>query len=328
MDMKIQNKIIKCAFLIPENAWLSTALIHAEVYTALDSFEQTTYGPEYSSFDITYLHLPNKQAKSFSKLNIESEEISDQIYDMIIIATVWRPNAQEIKQQTSTLKWLRCQHENGATIIGLITGQYYMAAAGLLDGKDATVHCSYANLFKHHFPKVKLNTKMTISETNNLICTTGMRASLEVMMMNVERYCGKETAELCAKHYEFTEPERFGKPSLESNKSDIIVDAAKEEISLHYHTHLTLNSLAEKLNVSPRSLSRKFQCVTGNTTMQYVQKQRLQLAKRLLANSSESIEQIAQKVGFNSASVLGRKFKAHFDKSPLQYRKFIMSNLD
>ena len=320
------DKKIKCAFLIPDDVWLSTIMTHAEIYSALDFFWQPTYDAKYSSFDISYFNIQGQRARNFSGLCLETKEIDDQQYDIIHIPAPWRPDVTQILKQTYTLDWLREQYQGGAIIVGLITGQFYIAAAGLLDGKDATVHTAFESNFKFHFPQVNLRDKLTVTESDNLICSSGTRSSVEIMMMMIERFCGKEAVQLCAKYYEFDESDWFEGQRMESAKSDVIVNAAIEKIRHLYKNELSLDYLAEKLNISSRNLSRRFQKATGYTTMKYVHKQRLQIAKQLLTGSALSIDQIAQQVGFSSASVFGRGFKAEYEKSPLQYRKYILSD--
>lgn len=324
LNMKLKKKI-KCAFLVPQDAWLSTIMTPAEIYSALDFFWKPAYNAEYSSFEISYFNLPNQKASSFSGLQLETSEIDEQQYDIIKIPALWRPDATEILKEKSTLQWLIKQHAGGAILVGIITGQFYLAAAGLLDGKDTTIHRAFKKNFEHHFPKINLRTQLSITESNSIICTSGTRSSVEVMMMIIEKFCGKEAVQLCAKYYEFQESGWFEGQSMESSQSDRLVETAIEKIRYQYNKELSLKQLAEMLNVSPRSLSRRFEKATGSTTMKYLQKQRLQVAKQMLSNSSLSIEQIAQQVGFSSASVFGRSFRAYYGKSPLQYRKFILS---
>jgi len=319
------DKKIKCAFLIPDDAWLSTIVTHAEIYSALDFFWKPSYDAKYSSFDISYFNLSGQRARNFSGLCLETTEIDDRQYDIITIPATWRPDVTKILKQTSTLDWLVAQHKGGAIIVGLITGQFYMAAAGLLNGRDATIHNAFEKSFKSHFPEVNIKDKLSVTESDNLICSSGTRSTVEIMMMMIERFCGKEAVQLCAKYYEFDESDWFEGQRMESIKSDSLVEAAIEKIRNQYNKELSLDSLAQKLNVSSRNLSRRFQKATGYTTMRYVQKQRLLKAKQLLTSSTLSIEQIAQQVGFGSASVFGRGFKTEYAKSPLQYRKYILS---
>ena len=322
----VTSKKIKCANLVPEDAWLSTIITGAEVFCALDFFWQPAYIPEYSSFDISFFNMPGRKAQNFSGLNIESQDIDNRQYDIITIPAIWRPDIIQIEQEIEVLDWLRTQHAGGALIIGLITGQFYIAAAGLLTGKEATVHGAFANTFQYQYPDIRTNLKLRISESDNIICATGHKSSMDVMMMTIERFCGKEAAQLCAKYYEFNEPDTFESDDMASGKSDVLADAAIERIRHHYHEDLSLDILAQKLNVSTRSLSRRFHNATGVTPMRYVQKQRLQIAKQLLARTSLPIENIAHQVGFTSTSVFGRGFRDAFGRSPLQYRKFILSS--
>ena len=320
------HRKVKCANLVPKGAWLSTIITGAEVYSAVDFFWQPAYLPEYSSFDISYFNEPNQKAQNFAGLGIETKELDDRQYDIITIPAIWRPDVQHIKQQRQVLDWLVKQHAGGALILGLITGQFYLAEAGLLDGKEATVHGAFASTFQHYYPDVRINLKRSITEADKLICATGHKSCMDVMMMTIERFCGEEVAQLCAKYYEFTEPGKLESDFMQDSGSDVLVNAAKEVLRHRFHDSLTLDQIAAILNVSPRTLSRRFLKASGETPMQYLQKIRLQNAKLLLNNTSLSIEHIAQQVGFNSTSVFGRAFKSAFHKSPLQYRKFIASS--
>ncbi len=321
-----RSRKVKCAYLVPDGAWISTIITGAEVYAAVDFFWQPAYVAEYSSFDISFFNVPGQVAQNFTGLAITSKEIDQRQYDIITIPAIWRPDILKIQQQKTVLEWLRVQHAGGALIIGLITGQFYLAEAGLLDGKEATVHGAFAHTFQHQYPNVRINLKRNITEADRLICATGHRSCMDVMMMTIARFCGEETAQLCAKYYEFTEPNKLESDFMESQGDDVLVNAAKESLRHRFQEEMNLNILAQLLNVSPRTLSRRFQNATGASPMHYLQKLRLQNAKQLLANTTHSIEHISQQCGFNSASVFGRAFKSAFNKAPLQYRKFIASN--
>ena len=317
---------VKCAYLVPKGAWLSTIITGAEVYAAVDFFWQPAYLPEYSSFDISFFNPPGEVAQNFTGLGIETKELDDRQYDIITIPAIWRPDIQHIQKQHEVLAWLQKQHAGGALIIGLITGQFYLAQAGLLDGKEATVHGAFASTFQHLYPSIRVNLKRAITESDKLICATGHKSCMDVMMMTIARFCGEEAAQLCAKYYEFTEPSKLESDLMESQTLDVLVNAAKEILRHRFQEHIGLEQLAQMLNVSPRTLSRRFQKVSGESPMQYQQKIRLQNAKQLLSNTSLSIEHIAQQIGFNSTSVFGRAFKSAFQKSPMQYRRFIVSS--
>ncbi len=324
---------LKCAYLVPEGAWLSTIITGAEVYAALDFFWQPAYVPEYSSFDISFFHMPGRPAKNFTGLGIQAGEIDDRQYDIITIPAIWRPDAQQIEQESQVLDWLRQQHAAGALIIGLITGQFYLAAAGLLDGKLATVHGAFANTFKHQYPQIRTNLNLNISEADNLICATGHKSSMDVMMMTIARFCGEEAAHLCAKYYEFNETDNIKIEAHEgsdtsADKLDVLAQAAKEQIRHHFQEDLSLTSLASILNVSPRTLSRRFQNATGLSPMQYLQQQRLQVAQQLLTSTTLPVEHIAQRAGFNSATVFGRVFKLANSKTPLQFRQVMTDSIN
>jgi transcriptional regulator GlxA family with amidase domain len=316
---------VKCAYLVPQGAWLSTIITGAEVYAAVDFFWQPAYLPEYSSFDISFFNEPGEVAQNFTGLSIQTKELDDRQYDLITIPAIWRPDIHHIQNQHQVLAWLKKQHAGGALIIGLITGQFYLAQAGLLDGKEATVHGAFASTFQHLYPEVRVNLKRSITESDKLICVTGHKSCMDAMMMTIARFCGEETAQLCAKYYEFTEPNKLESDFMEAQSLDVLVNAAKETLRHRFQEPISLNQLAQILNASPRTLSRHFQSVSGESPMQYLQKIRLQNAKQLLSNTSLSIEHIAQQVGFNSTSVFGRAFKGAFQKTPLQYRKFIAS---
>jgi len=319
------NRKIKNACIVPEGAWLSTLITGSEVFSAVDFFWQPEYEPEYASFDISYFNLPEQAGKNFCGVGIETRDLDNEQYDIITIPAIWRPDPEKIQQEEFFLQWLRDQHSGGAIILGLITGQFYMAAAGLLDGKEATIHGAFASTFQHQYPNVRTNLKKGVTEAGNLICSTGNQSSTDVLMMMISHFCGDETAQLCAKYYEFHEPTVYEPDLFESRTADVLVDAAKERLRHNFRENISLNSLAESLNVSSRTLSRRFQTTTGITPMQYLQKQRLQIGKQLLSSTSLSIDHISEQAGFHSATVFGRAFKKSYGKSPLQYRKFVLS---
>ncbi len=251
--------------------------------------------------------------------------------DLIFIPALWgNPNAI-VGAHPGITQWLAAQYALGATICSVGTGSYFLAEAGLLDGRNATTHWYYFDDFSKRYPRVTLQRRRFITHADRLYCTGSVNAVRDVMLHFVERLFTPEVADEVSHHFTHELKRSYESMLLASEEKDTHHDEQiikiQEWLKKHYQRDVALKTLAEKFDISVRSFNRRFRLAAGQTPLQYLQEVRLQQAKALLKQSNLSIAEIAFAVGYQDTSYFSSLFKRVNAITPNEYRHLVRTKL-
>src|SRR3712207_1042643 len=216
-------------------------------------------------------------------------------------------------------------HARGATIISHCTGAFVLAAAGLLDGKRVTTHWKWAGELAARFPTVHVDPSVLYVDNGQVITGAGTAAGVDTLLHLVRREWGAAAANALAREM-VVPPHRDGGqaqfihapvPACE----DDLLGAVLEWASAHLAEEISVEVLARRALMSPRSFARRFKSTTGTTPHAWLLGQRLAAAEELLENSDAPVEEIARLVGFGTAAGLRDQFTRRRGVSPRAYRQ-------
>lgn len=244
--------------------------------------------------------------------------------DLLIIPTIAGDISRTLKLNAPALPWIRSLYEQGSDIACNCTGAFLLAETGLLNERKATTHWGFVEQFSETYPAVKLLDNQLITEDGQIFCSGGGTAWFDMSLFLIERYCGYELAQASSRSYVFdigqdrgTSVQRI--PGKRYHKDKKII-TLQDWLEQHYAEHINIDQLANQINMTPRTLKRRFKLATNDTPLAYIQKLRVTAAKRLLEGSNKSIEAITQEVGYDDASSFIRLFKKHTTMSPGEFR--------
>jgi len=320
-----QQRAVQVAYLIPDQFWCSSIVGSVEIFHGMELNSKAFHSSEFRGFEVTLLRSSRKKPVGFSGLTLDTQyyaspSIIDKQFDAIAVPSVWNLSMDNLKEANKSLIWLRQQHQRGAVIAGLVTGVFYLAEAGLLDGREATIHWASINIFKDRYPRVKLTPQVQMIESDNIITTSSTPAMLDFALLLIQRFLGDRAAEYASHYFAIRDKNAPLPEFLEPTSHDTLVDAVRDKIRMSYAEPLTLDTLAAQFNVTSRTLSRRFVAATGVGPIRYLAKQRLSIARRMLQSTDLQIQQIAEQSGFESTTVFGRNFKLEYGLSPRELR--------
>jgi len=320
-----QQRAVQVAYLIPDQFWSSSIVGSVEIFHGMELNSKAFQSSEFRGFEVTLLRSSRKKPVGFSGLTLDTQyyaspSIIDKQFDAIAVPSVWNLSMDNLKESDKSLIWLRQQHQRGAVIAGLVTGVFYLAEAGLLDGREATIHWASINIFKDRYPRVKLTPQVQLIESDNIITTSSTPAMLDFALLLIQRFLGDRAAEYASHYFAIRDKNAPLLEFLEPTSHDTLVDAVRDKIRMSYAEQLTLDTLAAQFNVTSRTLSRRFVAATGVGPIRYLTKQRLNIARRMLQSTDLHIQQIAEQSGFESTTVFGRNFKLEYGLSPRELR--------
>lgn len=251
--------------------------------------------------------------------------------DFIFIPSLWRNPRPQIKKYPKMIKWLADCWKNGGTLVGGGTGVCFMAESGVLDDKPATTHWHYVEQFKRDYPKVSLKPDFFITQSERMYCAASLNALADIVVHIIHQTYGEEAAQ----HVERNFSHEIRKPYEEQRYLEGDVDRHPDELitqiqfwmRTNLSTSSSLSTVANKFNISQRTLTRRFKAATGVNPSEYWQKLRLESAQDLLSSSNLSIQEIAFQVGFHDQANLTRLFKNTLNLTPRAYRATVRKKL-
>jgi transcriptional regulator GlxA family with amidase domain len=224
------------------------------------------------------------------------------------------------------LQALKDGYERGARMLSFCNGAFALAHAGLLDGKAATTHWRFSDLFADTFPQVDLQRDALYVDAGQVLTSAGTAAAIDLCMYVVRQDLGAEVANALARRMVIPPHREGGQAQFMEAPLPTCPDNDPMQASLawalnHLAEPLTVEVLARRAALSPRTFARKFRQATGETPLQWLLHQRVLLAQRLLETTDDSIEEIAGQCGFGSATALRDHFVRRTRTSPSGYRR-------
>jgi transcriptional regulator GlxA family with amidase domain len=241
----------------------------------------------------------------------------------IVTITAWELFSRVPTPQL--LDAFRTAHANGALIVSQCTGAFVLAEAGLLDGQRATTHWKYAGELAARYPQVQVDPMVLYVDNGSIITGAGTAAGVDTLLHVIRREWGAAAANALAREM-VVPPHRDGGQAQFIDApvpdcEDDLLGTVLEWASAHLADDISVDLLARRALMSPRSFARRFKATTGTTPHAWLLGQRLAAAEELLENSDASVEEIARLVGFGTAAGLREQFTRRRGVSPRAYRQ-------
>lgn len=221
--------------------------------------------------------------------------------------------------------WLKAWHEKDVLIGAVCMGVFLLAETGLLDGKTATTNWMFAKYFRKLYPQVRLKPERLLTKDGSLICTGATTSYIDLCLYLIGRFGSEELAVHCSKVF-LVEPRRRNQSpyfffDFPKNHGDERVLAAQQYMEEKFHETISVEALALELGISPRQFKRRFKKATGDTPLTYLQRIRIESAKKRLETSTDTIEEITAQIGYEDSNSFRKLFKRYTSLSPMGYRE-------
>jgi len=245
--------------------------------------------------------------------------------DLVIIPSLACRNFDTIIQQNQELvDWIKDQYKNGAEIASICSGAFLLAATGLLEGKTCSTHWNVATDFKRMFPNINLHLDKLIATEPGIYTNGGAFSFLNLCLFLVEKYFNRQTAIYCSKVFQIDIERSSQSPFLifqiQKNHGDNLVCEAQNFIEENLGEKISFEELASKLAISRRNFDRRFIKATGNTPVEYLQRVKVEVAKRSLENGRKTVFEVMNDVGYSDDKAFREVFKKITGLSPLDYK--------
>lgn len=312
------------SILIPEGAILGSLEGSRQLLTQVNQF----YGAQGADpiFKVELVGMTDEIKVCGGKITVHSDQLLPSVKktDLIIIPAIDGDIEEAIERNKAFIPWIVEQYQGGAEVASLCLGAFLLASTGLLNGRKCATHWLAANNFRRMFPQVELVDNKIITEDHRLYSSGGAFSYLNLILHLIEKYAGRDMTILSAKVFAI-EIERKNQSSFmifqgQKEHDDDIVREIQEFIEKNFQEKLTVDQLADMFALGRRSLERRFKKATSNTVTEYIQRVKIEAAKKSFETSRKNINEVMYDVGYADIKAFRTTFKKTTGLSPIEYR--------
>jgi transcriptional regulator GlxA family with amidase domain len=246
--------------------------------------------------------------------------------DIIVLPLLCGDFKKAIEVNQKYTSWITTQHQHHhAEIVCLCVGSFYLASTGLLDNKKCAVHWAARNEFQEMFPQIHVIDDTIITDENGIYTCGGGYSYLNLLLYIIEKHAGRDLAILASKMFEIDIERKSQNPFMifigQKRHGDEVVLKAQELIENHPTETFTVEAICTKLGIGRRTFERRFRKCTGNSVQEYVQRVKVEFAKKHLEAGRKTVNEIIYETGYSDIDAFRKVFKKLTDLSPVDYRR-------
>lgn len=250
-------------------------------------------------------------------------------YDIVCVPELSiAPNEPLSGRFAEELAWLNAQHQGGAIIASACSGAVLLAAAGLLDGHEATTHWAYCDALERSYPRVRVHRERALVASGvgqRLVMAGGGTSWLDLSLFLLARAVDLETAMQVAKvhmiDWHSVGQQPYARLLHTRQVDDSVIAQCQQWIATRSTVEAPVASMVRLSGLPERTFKRRFQKAAGMTPIEYVHAIRLEQAKTLLETSDETLDKLAERVGYEDATFFSRLFRRSVGLTPAEYRR-------
>ena len=312
------------SILVPESAVLAAIDDPRHIFSQVNAVAKQT--GKLPVFDIKFVGLKKEVRLHGGAFSVHSDLFLNDVKstDLIFIPAFYGDTNDFLETNKEFLPWISDQYRNGAEVVSLCVGAFMLAKTGLLEGKKCSTHWRAAEEFRRMFPSVDLQTDRIITEQDGIYTSGGATSYFNLLIYLVEKFTNRETAIQTAKIFAIDikreNQSQFIMFKGQNDHADEEIKKAQTFIENNFSERITIEELADKFAISRRSFERRFKKATNNTVNEYVQRVKIEAAKKSFESSRKNITEVMFDVGYNDTKSFRGIFKKITGMTPFDYR--------
>jgi transcriptional regulator GlxA family with amidase domain len=312
------------SILVPKGAILGSLEGSRQLLTQVNEFFKVR--GEAPVFKVQLVGLTKETPLAGGLFTVNTDLVIEDVHktDLIIIPALDGDIQQALENNHDFIPWIINQYNDGAEVASLCLGAFLLASTGLLKGKRCATHWMAINNFKAMFPDVNLVTEKIITDEQRLYSSGGAFSYLNLILYLIEKYAGRDIAILSAKVFAI-EIERENQLSFtifqgQKGHDDEPIRKAQEFIEKNYQDKITVEQLTSMVALSRRNFERRFKKATSNTVTEYIQRVKMEAAKKDFETSRKNVNEVMYDVGYSDTKAFRTIFKKITGLPPIEYR--------
>ncbi|MEQ1675618.1 MAG: helix-turn-helix domain-containing protein [Chitinophagaceae bacterium] len=312
------------SILVPEMAVVEAIADPRYMFTTVNQFLEAAGKP--ALFHVQLVGATREVKLERRLFSVHTDALLDEVKetDLIFIPAISGPVKDAIAQNQALVPWIINQYKRGAEVASLCIGAFLLADTGLLNGKRCSTHWGFANEFRAMYPNVELVDGSIVTEEQGIYSSGGANSYWNLLLYLVEKFTDRATAILAAKYFAI-EIDRESQNAFmmfngQRGHEDEGVKKAQDFIELNFSDKITVDQLADECAIGRRSFERRFKKATNNTVVEYIQRVKMEAAKRSFETSRKNITEVMFDVGYTDTKAFRTIFKKVTGLTPVEYR--------
>lgn len=312
------------SILVPETAVPAAIVDPRYMFTAINDFLRVAELQPAFNVQLVGLTKEVKLQDGLISIHVDATLKDIKKTDLIIIPALGGNMQEAINKNTAYLPWITDQYKKGSEIASLCVGAFLLASTGLLKGKTCSTHWLFANEFRTIFPDIILTDDKIITDQNGIYSSGGATSYWNLLLYLVEKYTNREMAIMASKFF-LLEMDRNTQSQFvmfkgQKDHEDLPIIKAQDFIEKKYAEKITVDELADKFGIGRRTFERRFKKATTNTVIEYIQRVKIEAAKKQLESGRKTVNEVMYDVGYTDVKAFRDVFKKIAGMSPVDYR--------
>lgn len=315
----------KIAILVPESAVLQTIDGPRYMFSTINNFLQAAGKPPL--FDVKLVGAKKEVQLADGYFSVHPDLLLEEAGrpDLIFVPALFGDFELALRKNHDLVPWVVEQYHRGAEVASLCVGAFLLAETGLINGKKCSTHWLFANQFRSMFPEVDLVDGRIVTEDDRVYSSGGANSYWNLLLHLVEKYTNREMAIHAAKFFALdigrNSQSAFAIFQGQKAHSDQAIKQVQEHIESNFAERFTVDELADMATLGRRSFERRFKAATNNTVIEYIQRVKVEAAKRSLESGQKNVSEVMYDVGYNDAKAFRDLFKKVTGLTPGTYRE-------
>lgn len=312
------------SILVPNEAVLASIEDPRYLFTAANEFLESM--GKKPVFDVQLVGLTKEVKLHNGSFTVHVDAVIQDLKrtDIVFIPALIGDMKSGLEKNKDFIPWIIRQYNQGAEVASLCIGAFLLASTGLLNGKKCSTHWRSANEFRNMFPEVELVDDRIITEEQGLYSSGGANSYWNLLLYILEKYTDREIAIVASKVFAVEIDRKSQSPFIMFNgqkaHEDESVRLAQEFIEKNVSEKITVEELATRFAVGKRNFERRFKKATNNTPVEYIQRVKVEAAKKGLETSRKNVNEVMYEVGYSDTKAFRSVFKKITGLSPVDYR--------
>lgn len=313
------------SILVPNEGIIAGVVDSSIIFTWANEYLKITGREPFFNIQTVGLSKKLKVHKGMFTVNIDTTLTELKKTDLIFIPALTGDFKELMILNKEFAPWIVKQHKNGAEVASLCMGVFLLASTGLLAGKECPVHWMAKNQFKEMFPDVKVVDGKIITQQNGIYSSASGTSHWNLLLYFIEKFIDREAAIMAAKTFalEINRDTQLPFVMFNGNKKheDEPIKQAQEYIENNFADKLSVEDLATKFLIGRRHFERRFKKATNNTPVEYIQRVKIEVAKKQLETGKKNVNEVMYDVGYSDKKAFRTVFIKIAGMTPADYRK-------
>jgi transcriptional regulator GlxA family with amidase domain len=314
----------KVSILVPESSVMQAIADPQYLFTAVNQFLMAA--GKLPLFDVELVGIKKEVKLNNGMFSVHTDRQLKEVKktDLVFIPALFGDMSAAIAKNKAAVPWIVEQYNKGAEVASLCVGAFLLASTGLLNGKKCSTHWGFQNEFREMYPDVEVVEGNIVTEEKRLYSSGGANSYWNLLLYLVEKYTNRETAILASKYFAIDidrdSQAAFAMFKGQKDHKDGAILKAQNYIEKNIHEKISTDELAKLAATGRRTFERRFKDATNNTVLEYIQRIKIEAAKRQFETGRKNINEVMYDVGYTDTKAFRDLFKKITGLTPIEYR--------